>query len=132
MGSVVLDASAVLAFLTREPGADEIATVVGGGSISTVNLSEVVAKLSEGGLSLDEARDSLNSLGLDVVAFDVEDAYAAGALRPATRAAGLSLGDRACLALAAARGATAWTTDAEWKRLDLDVDVHLVVRRRGD
>lgn len=122
----VLDASAVLAFLQEEPGSDIVAGLIAGAVISAVNLSEVVAKLTEKGLDATAVEAVLGSLGLDVVAFDTTLAVAAGLLRAETRAAGLSLGDRACLALARRRGATALTADRAWVRLAHGVRVRLV------
>ncbi len=94
--------------------------------MSAVNLSEVAAKLVDTGMPEKEARAALDGLGLDVVPFDGEQAYGAGFLRPATRRAGLSLGDRACLQLAAQLGAPVLTTDRAWGRLQLGVEVRVI------
>ena len=99
VSNAVLDASALLALLQDEPGSDRVLESLPGALVCSVNLSEVVAKLTELGMPEPDIRVAL-SLGLEVVAFDEALAYSAGALRPATRPAGLSLGDRACLALA--------------------------------
>ena len=98
----VLDASALRALLNQEPGAAQIASALTAGTavISTVNFSEVVAKLRDAGMPEGTGRDVLEPRGLEQVTFDSEQAYRAGFLRPRTRAAGLGLGDRACLALA--------------------------------
>ena len=93
--------------------------------ISSVNLSEVVAKLAELGMPESEIRLAL-SLGLEVVPFDEALAFSAGALRPVTRSAGLSLGDRACLALARSRALPALTTDRAWRDIDIDVEVEVI------
>ena len=119
---VVVDASAVLAYLNDEPGSDMLAANLGGAVISAVNLAEVIAKLTDA-FTATEIRDGLSALDLTIVPFDTELAYAAGLLRPATRAAGLSLGDRACLALAHRLGVPALTTDQAWKGLDVGVDI---------
>ncbi|MDE2007989.1 MAG: type II toxin-antitoxin system VapC family toxin [Rhodospirillales bacterium] len=116
-GPVVLDASAVLALLGDEPGAEAVLEALPRATISTVNLSEVVAKLAERGMPAEAIAAALDGLDLDPRPFEIADAYAAGALRPATRAAGLSLGDRACLALAARLGAPALTADRGWQGL---------------
>lgn len=125
MSRVVLDASALLALIHREPGHDQVAQVVAGSAISAVNLAEVVGKLAERGVPLDRARAIALSFGLDVVSLDADLAAAAGQLRPATRAAGLSLGDRCCLATAQALGLPTLTTEAAWEPLAdvLGVDV---------
>ncbi len=95
--------------------------------MSAVNLSEVIAKLADEGVPEPIIRHSIETVGLDIVGFDADDALAAGLLRPSTRAAGLSFGDRACLALAQQGGAPVLTTDRAWADLDLDkVEVQLV------
>ena len=119
----MLDASALLALMLGEPGADAVHAVLSNARISAVNLSEVVAKLQERAVPVDVIADSLAELDLDVVTFDQPQALRAGLLRQATRAAGLSLGDRACLASAAAVGATAITTDRVWGDLDLGISI---------
>lgn len=126
--SYVLDASALLAVMLGETGADAVHAVLARAQIGAVNLSEVVAKLQERGVPDDVIDQSLADLGLSVVAFNSEHAVAAGKLRALTRGAGLSLGDRACLALAAALGAVAITTDQAWAKLKLDVEIELARR----
>jgi ribonuclease VapC len=123
--SVVLDASALLALLYDEPGATVVKADIDHAVISSVNLSEVVAKLTESS-TVEESRALAASLGLPVVAFDEAQAYAAGALRPLTRAAGLSLGDRACLACAQGLGATVLTTDRAWKNLTVGPRIRVI------
>ncbi len=127
MSESVVDASAVIAFVRREPGAAVVAQALAAGvAISTVNLTEIVSKLSELGRPEDEIRRVIDGLGLDVIPFDEEQAFRAGALRTATRSAGLSLGDRACLALAEQLGVPALTTDRSWQQVQLGIDIHLV------
>ena len=126
MGRVVLDASAILALLNDEPGAAAVAAALEDAVVSAVNLSEVVAKLREVGLSREEADEALGGLGLEVQPFDEAAAWAAGTLRAATRRAGLSLGDRACLALARELGVPALTADAAWLKAATGADVRLV------
>lgn len=127
MGRSVLDASAVLALLNQEPGSSRVvAAVADGASISAVNLSEVVAKLVEYGMPIADVRTALDSLSLDVQVFDVDLAYAGGLLRPSTRAAGLSLGDRACLALAERLSCPALTADRAWRNLPVAVPVEII------
>jgi ribonuclease VapC len=100
--------------------------VLPGALVSAVNLSEVVARLAEGGMPEVAIWQDLDRLGLEGVPFDVEQAYAAGLLRPLTRHLGLSLGDRACLSLAQQLGVPVFTTDGAWAALDLGIEVHLV------
>jgi PIN domain nuclease of toxin-antitoxin system len=123
---VVLDSSAVLAMLWDEPGAARVVDALPGARISAVNLAEVTAKLVDRGASDEDATEILRSLGLDTVAFDPEQARAAGLMRRATQKAGLSLGDRACLALARAERAVALTADRAWTGLSLGVDVEVI------
>ena len=127
MQSCVLDASALLALLNQEPGSERVATCIANGAvISTVNLSEVVAKLSDAGMPEEVTREALSILGILVVDFDTALAYDAGLLRPLTRQMGISLGDRACLALARHLNLPAVTTDKVWKNLPLDIAVQLI------
>ncbi|MGD0430911.1 MAG: type II toxin-antitoxin system VapC family toxin [Acetobacteraceae bacterium] len=116
-GTVVLDASALLALLQSEPGAEVVADLLSVGVMSAVNLSEVVAKLIDHGMPLDQAREALDELPIQVHPFDRDAAFAAAELRRVTRSAGLSLGDRACLALAAHLGVAAVTSDGAWATL---------------
>jgi PIN domain nuclease of toxin-antitoxin system len=122
----VLDASALLAALNEEPGAQSIQAVLEEAQISAVNLSEVVAKLQDRGVPDAEIDEILIDLDLRVAPFDADQAVRAGKLRAMTRSQGLSLGDRACLALAASTGATALTTDKAWTKLKLDVRIEQV------
>lgn len=116
----VFDASAALALVFAEPGADRAERLIedGDAAISSVNHAEVVARLLERGMSEDEADAVCEGLRLQVLPFTESQAVASGRLRPATRALGLSLGDRCCLALAQAhRGAQVVTADRLWKGL---------------
>ena len=116
----VLDASALLALLQDEPGAATVAARMPNGVMSAVNLSEVVAKLADHGVPAGELRAVLDGLNIDVRDFDAETAYIAGELHRTTRQAGLSFGDRACLALAIQLGAVAITADRTWTGLNGD------------
>jgi PIN domain nuclease of toxin-antitoxin system len=106
-----------MCLIRKEPGAEIVKAALPESCISAVNLGEIVAKMSE--LGMDEAliAQVLDPLQLSVVPFDTALAHASGMLRRSTRALGLSLGDRACLALAAKLGVTALTTDKAWKGL---------------
>jgi len=128
----VLDASAFLAYLGDEPGAGEVAEAIGGGvSISAVNLAEVLSSAAERGLDPEGLADELRKGGLldgaiTVEPFTTADAIEVGRLRPATRDQGLSLGDRACLALARRLGAAAYTADSNWSAAQLDVELRKI------
>ena len=123
----VLDASALLALLNQENGSKQVADAIADGAVmSAVNFSEVVAKLSYAGMTEAAIHESLDSLGLEIVEFDVSLAYKAGFLRPLTKRIGLSLGDRACLALAQHLNLPALTADKAWERLSLGVTVQVI------
>jgi PIN domain nuclease of toxin-antitoxin system len=120
-----LDASAVLALVHGEPGAERVLAVLDRAVMSAVNLAEVVSRLAERGRPPTDIRRQLTRLPLDIVPVDEDLGYEAGFLRPATRPIGLSLGDRICLALAARLGATALTADRAWTRVGTDVRVEV-------
>jgi len=126
MSSVVLDSSALLAFIHGEPGGEGVAEVIGDAVMSSVNHAEVVTKLVGRTGSLAAARAALGLASVDIVDFDQSLAEEAGALVRHTRPAGLSLGDRACLALAAREGVPAVTADRIWATLKLNVEVRLI------
>lgn len=115
----VLDASALLSLLQGEEGAERVEAVLGRSVISSVNYSEVVAKIVERGGTVEFAAAVLDPLHLDTVDFDRPQAIEAGRLRAATRRAGLSFGDGACLALAAVQGLPVMTADRAWAELPL-------------
>ena len=121
MTDYVLDASAVLAVIQEEPGAERIEAHLDTGCISAVNLAEIVGKLQDRGLDDSEINELIALLDLDTRILDKEGAVFLGKLRQTTKVAGLSLGDRACLALAHSLGATAITMDRAWKDLDVGV-----------
>ncbi len=126
MPSIVLDSSAILAHLQSEPGSERVAEHLGDALICAVNFSEIVSKLVERGAALSLIRPALSRYGLSVVAFDEELAELAGALRASTKARGLSLGDRACLALAERARLPVLTADRMWKDLGVAVDVRIL------
>lgn len=128
MTQVVLDASAVIALLTGEPGGGQVAVAFGDCAISTVNLAEVVAYFVRLGAAAADTRAMLDGLTMERVPFDETMAYDTAALLPQTRGAGLSFGDRACLALARQRGAAAVTADRAWERIAeaVGVEVRLI------
>lgn len=125
----VLDASAILAVLNREPGSDLIQEYFLEGIVSTVSLSEVAAKLCDRGVGTHEVLEILPDLGLEVRAFDEGQAIAAGTLRETTRSLGLSIGDRACLALGIAEGIPIVTADRAWAAVPVGTSSEVVVVR---
>jgi PIN domain nuclease of toxin-antitoxin system len=122
----MLDASAVLAMMLGEDGGNQVRERLASSQISTVNLSEVVAKLQDGGVPDEVIISSLAELNFDVLAFDQTQAVRAGLLRASTRSNGLSLGDRACLGAAESCNAVAVTTDRAWGKLELDIVVEVL------
>lgn len=123
---MVLDASALLATLFAEPGGERVRDSLSVASVSTVNWAEVGQRVRERGADVEEIRARLLEAGLDFVALTVEDAERAADLRAGTRAAGLSLADRCCLALAARTDQVALTADAAWAHVEVGVEVQLI------
>lgn len=132
MDRIVLDASAVLAVLQQEAGGDRVLAAMenpgGTIAISSVNLCEVTTRLVREGATRAEVNSGIYPFRRYVVDFDYFHAQRAGELYRETKSLGLSLGDRACLALAAATDATVWTTDRAWKKLKIGVPVELIRR----
>ena len=123
---VVFDSSALLAIAFDESGAEVARTALKEGILSAVNASEVVSRFVDLGVSEKQAREWLMKFGLPIRPFDEELAVAAGILRLDTKKIGLSLGDRACLALALREGCSVITADRNWNRLDLGVEIEMV------
>ncbi|CAN5331256.1 hypothetical protein BH09ACT5_BH09ACT5_13860 [soil metagenome] len=123
----VLDASAMLAVVYGEPGADEVTDRIGSSVILSLNFAEVLQKSANAGRDPQRVADLLRRMSLGVVPFDHVLATESAALWPLTRAQGLSLADRGCLALAGAMGAVAVAADTNWTRLAIpSVAVHLI------
>ena len=114
MTSVVLDASALLALLLGEPGADKVKAALDGSLMSTVNVAEVVSHYAKLGATRPDIEALLRPLPIRLVPLDVALSYDAGMLRPITLEGGLSLGDRCCLALAKREGLPALTAERRW------------------
>lgn len=122
MTRCVIDASAAIAFLLNEPGTEQVAHHLPDSVMSAVNLTEVVGFLAR--KRLDPMR--AHYLGCEIVSHDAELAHSTGLLLPDTIHLGLSLGDRACLALALRERASVLTGDRAWLELDIAVDVRLI------
>lgn len=129
MTHVVLDASAILALLKSERGASKVAGVIADASVCAINQAEVISHFVHLGAPLDDVRAMLGALPYTVVAADDALAWEAGKLHAATASAGLSLGDRFCLALAKRLGAPAYTADKAWKDIASDAGAKVVVIR---
>ena len=126
MSEVVVDASAILALLNQETGSEEVLRFIGKAAISTVNLSEVIAKLADAGIPEEDIRQILSNLNLEVIDFNEEQALKAGMLRPNTKSIGLSFCYRACLALGIILNQPVLTTDRLWGSINVGVEVRVV------
>jgi ribonuclease VapC len=114
---IVLDASALLALLNEEPGYKEVEKALPLAVMSSVNLCEVVSVLTDIGISKGDAEGMVMDVLKEVIPFDAHQALIAASLRKHTKAYGLSLGDRACLALTKSLHATVLTADKIWAKL---------------
>jgi PIN domain nuclease of toxin-antitoxin system len=127
VSKIVLDASAVLAVLNQESGAENLTPeMLSSAAASTVNLAEVHTKLVSRGGNPEEAWEDTLSAVQESVPFTEEHAQIAGGLAAVTRSLGLSLGDRACLALGLAMKIPVYTTDRSWKSLKLGIRIHVI------
>jgi len=126
MSAVILDASAILAFLLDEPGADLVDDARGDAAASAVNIAEVAARLADLGVDYAATRRAIALMDMEVIPFDMEQALETGALRGATCRRGLSLGDRACLQMAVQRQRPALTADKAWADIDLGIEIRLI------
>ena len=123
---MVLDASALVALLFGEPGFERVAVAADGACVSTVNLAETLTRFVRDGYLVATVFENLAIYTIEWVSFDEAQAVEAAMLLPATIRAGLSLGDRACLALAIERDLPVLTADRAWAGLGLPVDVRLI------
>jgi ribonuclease VapC len=126
MADAVIDSSVLLAVLLREEVADPAAALCSGATISAVNVAEVASRMAEKSVSPQMVEDALDDLTITVVPFDRSDAMTAAALRMPTKHLGLSLGDRACLALAQRLGAAVYTADRRWMEFDTELNIELI------
>jgi ribonuclease VapC len=127
MNRVVLDASAILAVISGEPGSEKLTPDLLARAVSTtVNLAEVQSKLVSRGWTSEQAWEDATSPVREIVSFDEEHARIAGDLVVQTRHLGLSLADRACLALGLALRAPVYTADKAWKKLKVSVKIHAI------
>ena len=124
--TVVLDASALLAFLHDEPGADRVQQAFDDSLMSTVNWTEVLQKALLQRADTAGMQQEFSEVGIIFRPFTLQQAETAARLWQRTRRQGLSLGDRACLALAIEQQTPVLTADRAWRRLDLDIEVRLL------
>jgi PIN domain nuclease of toxin-antitoxin system len=123
---IALDASALLAYLFAETGAPAVAEEIVESCISTVNLAEVVGKFVERGIDGSLVTRQIGLSTVEMVPFSVHEAERAASLLPQARALGLSLADRACLALALGRGIPVLTADRAWADLELPIEIRVI------
>lgn len=122
----VLDSSAILADFLKEPGSEVVHASRGAHVVSAVNFAEVYSKLIERGLTVEKIEKLRAIEPFTVVEFDRPQAILSAQLRPVTKHLGLSLGERACLALAIRGNATVLTADSAWSNLDLGIEIKVI------
>lgn len=122
----VLDSSVVLAGLLKEPGGERLLALLPGALFCAVNVTEIVTRLFDKGWPIRLAAAETARLISRIAPFDDPLAFRAGNLRPDTVRLGLSLGDRACLALAMAASLPVYTADRNWIALDLPIDIRMI------
>ena len=127
MNKYILDASALLALLNSEPGADMVEEILPNSVMSTVNVAEVIAELDKRlDITSEESKEMVHTLIDHIVPLDFNQAVEIGRLKKPTRDFGLSLGDRACISLALSTGYTVYTTDKIWSKLKLQCDIVVI------
>jgi len=126
VSEAVLDSSAVLALVNAEPGKDAVTAIIQDSALCSLNLTEVVTRLLDLGMPGPSVVSSVQGLSCEILPFDEQLALQAGILRSTTRHAGLSLGDRACLALARRLRVPALTADRRWAGLEVGVDIRMI------
>lgn len=126
MNERVLDASVLLAVLKNERLNDDVLSIIDGAVLSTVSLAEVLTRISDLGATGDPRITALFQLLSSIAPFTESQARSAALLRARTRHAGLSLGDRACLALALQLDADVYTADRAWAGINVGCPIHLV------
>lgn len=119
MTEFILDASAILAVSQNEPGKEKVAKIIERSAVGRINHTETLTSLINKGTTLSDAIAAFESLELRVIEFDIFQSEKTAELRPITKHLGLSLGDRACLALAIQENAVAVTSDRNWTKLDI-------------
>lgn len=120
---IALDASALLAFLFRETGHEQVALLMGESCLSTVNLSEVIGRFVRDGYDAQLVLKQISATSIEIVPFSANQAAIAASLQPYTRSQGLSLADRACLSLALQRNIAAVTADRIWQEIQVGIQV---------
>lgn len=124
--TVVLDSSAVMALMFGEPGQERVLETLPGALLSAVNLAEIISKLTIRGVNAEATENAVRRLGVEVADFTATHARIVGHLRPLTKSAGLSLGDRACIALGVSQQAEILTTDRAWATVQIPATITLI------
>ena len=127
MTRAILDSSAVIAFLKREQGGAKVREVITGAQICTVNIAEVVGHFVRNGTPMHVVDTMLKPFSQAIVGADDALARKAGSLQAFTSSAGLSLGDRFCLAVAIRENLPAWTADRQWMKVADAIGVEVVL-----
>jgi ribonuclease VapC len=130
MSECVLDASAVLAVLLKEPGEELVRPHLRGGLISSVNVEEIIYRRLKNGESLERNASVVRSLEMRIVDFGFDQAVKSASLKPYARIANLSLADRACLSLALIRNVPVYTAESDWLKADMGVDIRVIRERK--
>lgn len=123
---IALDASALIAFLLGETSKEQVGDRLKGSCMSAINYSEVLSRFAKDGVDIQALGQMIRRSGVEIVPFAAEEALVAAELLTSTSHLGLSLGDRACLALALSRGVNALTADKIWMRLDVGIGVECI------
>jgi ribonuclease VapC len=123
---IVLDTSAVLAFVFDEQGARMVQGHLGAANVCSVNVTEIIAKMIDRKWAVERAIATFEALGVEVTPYDRALSLRAGVMRKATKNQGLSLGDRACLSLAERERLPVLTADRAWADLGIGVDVRVI------
>ncbi len=126
MRNIVFDASALLALLYKEKGAEVVLLHLDSAVISSVNFTEVATRMIHKGEPIAEVVPRLDVMGVEVVDHTKSLALLAAEIYPDTKPHGLSLGDRACLALAMTHKLPVLTADRTWKSLKLGVKIEVI------
>jgi PIN domain nuclease of toxin-antitoxin system len=124
--SCILDASAILALIFDEPGAEIVVPVARGSSLLSVNLSEVIQRVLAIDGNPDRAEDAVDRLEIEIVPFDRTLARLTAELRERTSFMGASFADRACLALGLQTGYPILSSDQDWRKLDIGIDIRMI------
>ena len=124
---VIFDASVLLALLQEEKGSDEVKSLLDRSIMSAVNVSEVLNVLGRNGVSIAESTAHVKDIITEIISFDIEQAALNAKLSSDTSIKGLSLGDRACIALGIQMRLPVYTADRLWQKVNLpDVDIVVI------